>query len=144
MKKASGLIFVVLLACGGGNSGSLNTALNGTWVGPVTLTIAGQSPQAIGNGQLAVSVSGQDATVNQVCLDGSGSFTAHGSGNSASWSGSLPCPPIPFTNCSAVTLTLTSASATLNGSVLTAQAAGTASGCGQNPGFTITFTGTKQ
>ena len=144
MKKAIGLIFAAAIACGGSSSDNLNTAFNGTWTGPLALTIGNQSPQQLGNGQLVISVSGQNANVSQVCLDGSGSVAAHGSGNSASWSGSLACPPIQFTNCSSVVLTLTSASATLNGSVLTAQGAGTGTGCNTTQNFTITFTGSKQ
>src|SRR5438128_1306077 len=97
MKIGLGLIFATVLACGGSSSGgSVNTAMNGTWSGPATLTISGEPSQTL-SGQLQVAVSGKNATFTGVCLDGSGSVTAHGSGNSASWSGSLVCPAVQFT-----------------------------------------------
>jgi len=141
MKKGLGLIFASALACGGG--GNLNTAMNGTWAGPATLTISGESPQSF-TGSIQVAVSGDTATFSGICLDGSGSVTAHGSGNSASWSGSFPCPAAPFTGCSSVVLTLQSASATLNGSTMNAQGGGNAAGCGISKGFTLSIAGTKQ
>jgi len=90
-----------------------------------------------------VAVSGQNAAFTGVCLDASGSVTAHGSGNSASWSGSLVCPAVQFT-CGPVVMTFQSASATLNGSTMNVQGAGNAAGCGLSKGFTISLAGTKQ
>src|SRR5204863_3415910 len=94
-------------------------------------------------GGVKVAVSGQNAAFTGVCLDQSGSVTAHGSGNSASWSGSLVCPAVQFT-CGPVVMTFQSASATLNGSTMNVQGAGNAAGCGLSKGFTISLAGTKQ
>jgi len=139
MKIGLGVIFATVLACGGGD---LNTAMNGKWAGQATLTISGESPQTIPGG-VQVAVSRQSATFTGVCLDNSGSVTAHGSGNSASWSGSLVCPAVQFT-CGPVVMTFQSASATLNGSTMNVQGAGNAAGCGLSKGFTISLAGTKQ
>ena len=139
MKIGLGVIFATVLACGGGD---LNTAMNGTWAGTATLTISGEASQTL-SGQLQVAVSGQNATFTGVCLDGSGAVTAHGSDNSASWSGSLVCPAVQF-QCGPVVMTFQSASATLNGSTMNAQGAGNAAGCGLSKSFTISLAGTKQ
>jgi hypothetical protein len=56
-------------------------------------------------------------------------MTATGSGNTASWSGSHACNPVPVTNCTAVTITYSNATATLNGATLLVVATGTGSGC---------------
>jgi hypothetical protein len=140
MKIGLGLMFATVLACGGGN---LNTAMNGTWAGPATLTLSGESPQSF-SGEVQVAVSGENATFSGFCLDGTGSVVAHGSGNSASWSGSFACPAVAFTGCSSVVLTFQSASATLNGSTMNAQGAGNAAGCTVSKGFTISIAGTQQ
>jgi len=143
MKIGLGVIFATVVACGGSSGGNLNTAMNGTWAGPSTLTITGQSPQSF-TGEVQVAVSGQNATFSAICLDGTGSVVAHGSGNSASWSGSYPCPAVQFTGCSSVVMTFQSASATLNGSTMNSQGTGSAVGCGISTGFTIAINGTKQ
>jgi hypothetical protein len=143
--KRNPFIFMVAiaLACGGSsNSQDLDPALNGQWTGPATLTISGETPQSY-TARLVIAVSGQNATFSDVCLDGSGSLSIHGSGSSASWQGSYACPPVAFTNCSAVTMTFTSASVVLNGSALSAQGSGTATGCSQSKAFTIAMTGSK-
>ena len=136
----------IALACGGGGGSSssqdLDPAFSGSWTGPATLSISGETPQNY-TARLVIAVSGQNATFSDVCLDGSGSLTIHGSGRSATWTGNYACPPVAFTNCSAVTATFTSASVVLNGSALSAQGSGTASGCGQSKAFTITMTGSK-
>lgn len=131
-----------LAACGGSSGSNLDPALGGTWTGIGTLTLSGGSPQQF-DATLTLAVSGQDLTMQRVCLDGSGSVTLHGSGDSASWQGSFPCPPIAFTNCSAVTLTFQSTSVSLSGGTLSANGAGTAAGCGASTGFTVAMTGRK-
>jgi len=141
MRKIIVLLIAVASACGGSGGGNLDPALGGTWSGTATLTLAGQQPQQFA-GDLSVTVSGQNATMN-VCLDGSGPITMHGSGGSASWQGSMACAPVQFTGCAAVTMTFQSVSVSLNGSTLTAQSAGSLSGCGTTLGFTLGLTGTK-
>jgi hypothetical protein len=143
MRIGLAVIFATVLACGGSSGGNLNTAMNGTWAGPATLTFEGEQPQSF-TGQVHVLVSGQDATFSSICLDGSGSIVAHGNGNSASWSGSLACPAVQFSLCPSVVLTFHSASATLNGSTLNAGGAGNAAGCNVSKGFTVSIMGTKQ
>ena len=142
MRKILALSIAAASACGGSSGGNLDPALGGTWNGNATLTLQGGSPQTF-PGDLSLTVSGQDATMNGVCLDGSNSVTMHGSGKSASWQGTLACPPVQFTGCAVVTMTFQSASVSLNGTTLTAQGAGSASGCGTTLGFTLGFSGTK-
>jgi hypothetical protein len=144
MKTSSALILATALACGGGGSGNqvIDPAMAGTWTGTTTLTVSGYQPQT-SNGELQIAVSGQDATFTQVCPGGTGSITGHGSGRSVSWQGSYVCPPANILGCPTVVLTLQSASATLNGSTLSAQGSGNGSGCGVNASYTVAFTGTK-
>jgi len=144
MKRTRFLVVALVVACGGSNSGGsdLDPGFSGSWTGPATLSISGETPQNY-TARLVIAVSGQNATFSDVCLDGSGSMTIHGSGRSATWSGNYACPPVQFTNCSAVTMTFQSASIVLNGNALSAQGSGTASGCGQSKAFTITMTGSK-
>ena len=142
MRRVLAFLIAATAACGGSSGGNLDAAMGGTWSGTATLTLQGASPQTFA-GDLTLTVSGQDATMASVCLDGSGSVTMHGSGRSASWQGSLVCPPVQFTSCSAVTMTFQSVNVTLNGSTLTAQGAGSASGCTTTLGFTLGLTGTK-
>lgn len=134
---------VTAAACGGSSDPTqLDSGFNGTWSGPATLTISGQSPLS-GMGHLVIAVAGQTATVSGVCPDNSGSIIARGSGRSATWGGNLPCPPVVFTNCSSVTMTFQSATLTLNGTALSAQGSGTAIGCGITTTFSETLTGNK-
>ena len=141
MRKVILVLIAAAAGCGGSSGGNLDPALGGTWSGTATLTLAGGSPQQF-SGDLTLAVSGQNATVN-VCLDGSGPITMHGSGQSASWQGSMACAPVQFTGCAAVTLTFQSASVSLNGSTLTVQSGGSLSGCGTTLGFTLGLSGTK-
>jgi sarcosine oxidase gamma subunit len=138
------LAAALMAACGGSSSSGsdLDPGFSGTWTGPATLTISGQTPQSY-TARLVIAAAGQTATFSDVCFDGSGSITIHGSGRSATWSGSYACPPVAFTNCSSVTETFQSASVVLNGKALSAQGSGTASGCGLTKDFTITMTGSK-
>lgn len=96
-------------------------------------------------GALVIAVSGNNATVANVCLDGSGSLEVSGAGDSVTWAGTLVCPAVPFTNCAAVTLTYSSATITLGSNdVLTVVATGHASGCGTTLGVTSTLSGSRQ
>ncbi len=94
---------------------------------------------------LAITVSGNTATVSLVCpITGAGSLEAHGSGNSATWDGTLVCPPLVFPGyCDYVVLTLRHATANLSGGTLTAIATGSGTGCGATESMTVTFSGTK-
>lgn len=135
------------LACGDDDDSvpaapPLNPAFAKTWQGGAVLTFPGFTPLTY-EAQLSISVSGNNATVSHVCFDGSASVVASGSGNTANWSGTLVCPPVPVGNCSAVTATYNSAIASLseNNTTLTVQASGTATGCGTSLTFTNTFIG---
>lgn len=138
------LVAALMAACGGSSSSGsdLDSGFSGTWTGPATLTMSGQTPQSY-TGRLVIAVAGQNATFANICLDNSGSITIHGSGRSAAWSGNYACPPVAFTGCSSVTETFQSASVTLNGNALSAQGSGTMSGCSVTANFTITMTGNK-
>ncbi len=134
------------LACGGGggsSSGSLDPAFAGTWSGTVTLSVSG-SPSTSSASQLVVAVSGQSATISEVCPEGNGSVTAQGSGDSATWNGNVSCLAIPITGvCASVIITYTSATATLSNGTLTVQATGKAAGCGASSPVQVSFSGTK-
>jgi hypothetical protein len=137
MRRTRTLAVLVLCACG---SSPLNSAFGKAWLGTSTVTIPGQAPVSF-TSQLNITVSGDNATLTNLCPDGSGSLTATGSGNSAAWSGSVSCF-IPGNGC---TLTLTYKSTALSLSsdnrTLTSDASGTASGCGLNTTFTVHFVG---
>jgi hypothetical protein len=140
------------VACGGssnegGNNQQTTPALDanfsGTWNGTTTLTFTGNEPSAYLS-RLVIAVSGTSATLADLCPDGSGTVTVTGSGQGASWSGTLPCPSIAFTNCAAVAFTYHTGSMALNGNgSLTVQGTGTANGCGVTLNLTTTFVGTK-
>ena len=146
MRNGLMLTCLALCACGSSNGSSgLNAAFAKTWTGTTTTTVSGQTFTGT-NGHLTITVSGNNATVNTVCPDASGSVNATGSGNSASWSGTLACPPVQVTGCpSSLTLTYTTATLTLSSDnkTLNVQAGGTVSGCNfNNTPFTTTFAGT--
>jgi len=136
------------LACGGGggsSSGSLDPAFAGTWSGTVTLSVTG-SPSTSSASQLVVAVSGQSATISEVCPDGkgTGSVTAQGSGDSATWNGNVSCLAIPITGvCASVIITYTSATAMLSNGTLNVLATGKAAGCGASSPVQVSFSGTK-
>jgi len=125
-------------------SNGLNPAFTGTWNGPTVVTLSGVAQPAY-TGQLIIVVSGSTATVSEVCPDSSGTMTMSGSGNNASWTGSLVCPPKAFGTCAAVTVAFASGSATLssNNLSLAALGSGTATGCGNTAPVTFSFTGAK-
>ena len=89
-----GMVTSLLCACGSGPGAPLNSALAGTWTGPVTVNYFGNA--ASYTGHIVVAVSGNAASVAGVCPYGSGTLTATGSGNSATWSGELVCPAFGF------------------------------------------------
>ena len=135
-------VATVLAACGGGILG-LDPAFSGTWVGPVVISAPGQ--QSVNyTGGIVVAVAGSTATVAGLCLNGGGTVTFQGSGDSASWSGALAWSPFSTTSCASVAQVLTHLQATLNGTMLSGQGTGTLTGCGLSFAVTFTFTGTKQ
>jgi hypothetical protein len=140
---------VAIAGCGGGSTPEpatdLNPAFGGTWNGNTLLSVPNYPSSSI-PGQRVVSASGRTATITRVCPDGTGTVVAAGSGHSVDWKGSLACPPVPVGNlCAAVTATLTSASGLLSadGTTLTVEAAGTASGCSLSSPVTLGFVGSK-
>ena len=142
-KVILGLVAVTLSGCGSGSGSQapLNSAFAGTWAG--TFAFAGAingSP----SGQLVITLNGNSMQVGYLCPDGTGTVTASGSGNSASWSGSLVCPPASgLSNCSAAVLTFSSVAPSLSGTTLNALAQGNLSGCPSGNGaFTVNFSAT--
>jgi len=151
MRANVGVVAALLLAaCGGSDGGGdpgpepLNPAFGGTWSGTVVLSFQSGTFEPY-PGTLAITVSGNTATVSLVCpITAAGSLEAHGSGNSVSWDGTLVCPPLVFpTICDYVVLTYRHATATLSGGTLTAIATGNGTGCGRTESMTVTFLGTK-
>ena len=138
MQRTRTLAFLALCACG---SNTLNGAFAKAWLGTSTVTILGQAPVDFPS-QLNITVSGDSATLTNICPDGSGSMTATGSGNSAAWSGSVACF-VPGNSCT-VTLTYKSTALSLStdNRTITSDASGTADGCGLNTTFTVHFVGT--
>lgn len=147
MKRLLSTAVLAALACGdsGGSGGGvgLDPNMSGTWAGPTTLSIPGNPPQNY-TGQIIIAVSGTTATFGAFCLDGSGSMTVQGSGDSAYWQGSYTCAPVAFTNCATVALTYQQASVIFNNGVLSASGSGTLTGCGFTNTFTLTLTGTRR
>jgi len=141
MRKALTLAFLALCACGGSSNNNLSSAFGKTWTGTTTVTIPGHNPST-SSGQLTVTVSGNSATVTNICPDGSGSVNATGSGNSATWSGTVTCTETA--NCGTLALAYNSASFTLSSDnkTLTADGSGTVSGCSQSATFAVHFVGT--
>ena len=141
------LFSLSLAACGGSDSPSaaLNSAFNGSWVGTSTLTAQGYAPLTY-QGQTSVAVSVSTATLSNICPGGGSSITATGSGNTASWTGSVVCPAVNVVGfCSSVVFTATSATMSLSqdGATLTAQASGQGVGCGGTLAVTLSFVGQK-
>lgn len=154
MRIAPVALIGLAVACGGSSSSPapapppqsaapLNPSLNGTWKGVSTTEITGFDPQVNNEASLDVAVSGTTAAVSRICPDDTGTVMTSGSGNSLAWSGRFQCPPLTAT-CGAVTLAITSVTATL-GAANTLAAAGTFDGtaCGQPVTGKISFSGVK-
>jgi len=144
MRKVILGLVAVWLSCGSSNSSQapLNAAFAGTWAGTITFsgTITGSA-----NAQLIISgVNGNSMQIGPLCPDGTGTVTATGSGNTASWSGSLACAPTSgLSNCPSAVLTFTSLSSALSGTTLSGTADGNLSGCPSGNGaFHINFSAT--
>ena len=161
-------------ACGsssaGGGGAPLNTGFAGTWTGTTDIERSYSEPtrgppcngSPCGDGninaqQIVVVVNGNSMTVPGICPGGAGhwsdptgTITANGSGDSATWSGSYACPGITVLGgggCSGVVITYSNVAATLNGAHLTVIATGnvavggTADGeqCSASGTATVTF-----
>jgi len=103
------VLTATLAACGS----SLDTRMNGAWQGNWTQWLddsAGTSSLR----QLTLSVTGETVTVSGICPDGSGSITAEGNGDTASWSGNSSCPPATVESCASGVLSFTLASVGLS------------------------------
>jgi hypothetical protein len=129
-----------LAGCGGA---TLSGGLDGEWTGNAVAAFgAGGSytyPAA-----LLVGVSGNTATLRNFCSDGTGSVSATGSDDSASYSGNFTCASIPIADCAAVVFIYTKLSVTLTGTDSLAFAGtGSAGGCGENTSLVTTLVGSN-
>jgi hypothetical protein len=141
----------VLVACAVGcgcGPAPLNMALAGARTGylVVTYRYPQRDYQEGYQTQLIVEVDGNSARVSHVCPDSTGSLTATGSGYSASWSGTMACPPVLFSNCSSVVVTYTNATVRFNlpsepqdTSTFDFYATGTAAGCDLSGNIDVDF-----
>ena len=144
MKLALAVVLASAAACGP----SLNPALGGGYYGEWTQTL-GESPSQSHEGPLTLAVSGQTLTVSGICPDGSTSIKAIGSGESASWMGTLACPATTVGSCAAAVVTFTSVKVYVevddmnDGDLnqLSLEGAGNYSGCGTSASFTYSFDG---
>lgn len=131
---------VVLCAgCGGAVSGEFA----GRWEGTVVHSFLGL-PAVQYATALQVQAQGGALTVSGICPDGTGSLRAEGAGERAEWEGAYACPPTPFSDCAAVTLTYTAASLEVEAGSLRAQGTGVATGCGAARAFASVFTGRRR
>lgn len=121
---------------------ALNAAMTGTWYGKATVQFENYMPSSY-NAHIQVSVSGDSAAVLGVCPDGSGLLTGHGDKNTATWSGSHTCPPLSYTNCSAVSYTWETAEISYVNGFIEAHLTGTSWGCSIAYRMTMDFTGAK-
>ncbi|MGO9830703.1 MAG: hypothetical protein ACLPJH_11230 [Myxococcaceae bacterium] len=115
----------------------------------MTLTYNSGLDAANYTGHIVVTVSGNSASVAGVCPYGSGrltsgTLTAAGSGNSATWSGNLVCPAFGFPGggCPSLVFTYQNVTGTLDGTTLTVVYTGTSAGCGGGA-LSMTFVGTQ-
>jgi len=151
MRRSSGVLVVTLLlaSCGGSTetiepftAGPLDPGFAKTWSGSGTMTCPGFT--ATESATMPITVSGDSLTASMACLGGSRvNLTATGSGTTASWSGSLSCPPAADSSCATWVYTRLSSTLTLNANgTLSAFSAGRLVGCGTNVDCTTTFNGT--
>jgi hypothetical protein len=96
---AAALSALLLAACGGSDTSSgLNPAFSGTWQGDWTVsTDGGVNYGPLTNStSVGVSASGSSGVVSPACPYGQGTIIVSGTGNTATWSGYLPCGDFPF------------------------------------------------
>jgi hypothetical protein len=110
----------------------------GTWQGSATVVVGG-STQVTPGSQRIDRTGFNRISIYQVCLGADG---AAGLDTATSFSmDPLTCPP-SNQQCGPITIKYDSAVGSLSQSTLTVTLKGSASGCGQNLPFVITFTGT--
>jgi hypothetical protein len=131
-----------VLGCGQGRP--LDAGFAGHWTGTTTATLDGDGPVSA-NGSLDIAITGDEATMAGICLDGSGLLQGMtGAYQSIRWQGSFACPVVAFSDCQSVTMTYTTGAADLEAvDEMSAHVFGTAVGCGASRGFTIQFLGRK-
>jgi hypothetical protein len=141
LRKLVSVVAGLHIAC----STPLDYGFAGHWFDSTTWASTGGAGGSY-KGDLIIAVSGNTATVAQICLDGTGSVDATGAGDSAAWSGRFACPVIQLSNCGSVVITYTDAMATLTIGTpdsLTFVARGTAAGCSKSDALTVTWVAIK-
>ena len=129
-------------ACANSTSGGavLDPNLLGTWNGQSQLAVTGVATYTAVSAEVVVlSVSGNTATLLD-CNNGTVTFT--GSGDTATWSGSLTCPPTDVATCGEFTTNPTNNNLALVNNVLMLTITGnvTYGGTGGYCGKTYPFT----
>ena len=159
MRQFLSVLGLVSVAACGSSTGTIDPGMGGTWVGTSTVAIAGQAaPTTFTGQQVVVSVDGGTAQVAGICPSGgslsSGTVTATGNEDTASWSASVACPAVTIGSSPSVTITYTAGTTScamamntmmMDVVTLTNVSNGTvpAAGGGTNQ-VVVTFTGTKQ
>jgi len=143
---AVAVLSTLAIGCGGGNGSRLqHPALDqdytghfaGIWDGSATVLIAGQTRTATGS-QRIDRAGFNRLSVAQVCTGVDG---AAGVDSATTFSmDPVTCAPVSQ-SCGPVTIRYESGIGNLAQDTLTMTLNGTASGCGQSLGFTVTFTG---
>lgn len=151
MRQSIFLGVSVALLCSCGNSSSpdggtppLSSGFAGTWKGMYSFALTGPGTYGPSAVTFPVTVSGNTATV-EVCRNGN--ITPSGSGDSASWTGTLACPDTITLSganytCASVSLSFTSGTIALSNGTITVVTNGTVAGCGQSFPNVQTATGT--
>jgi len=158
MRNFLSVLGLVSVAACGSSTGTIDPGMAGTWVGTSTVAIAGQAPSTFPGQQVVVSVDGGTAQVAGICPSGgslsSGTVTATGDDDTASWSASVACPAVSIGSIPSVSITYTAGTTScamamntmmMDVVTLTNVSNGTvpAAGGGTNQ-VVVTFTGTKQ
>jgi len=137
MTRVLGALLLLVTSCGG-----LAPEFTKEWNGFATVAPSLGEPFSY-PAQLKLTVTGNEATLDQVCPAGGASLTATGTGDNASWSGSLVCDGFIASGCTSVVLTYASVRAFLSPdrSTLTVDGTGTMDLCGLTMSFTDSFVG---
>lgn len=140
---------LTMTSCGGTEppppTGPLDTGFAKTWIGVPTVACTGFATVTYPSTPVEITVSGSSLTAILLCSVGSGiSVTATGSGSTATWAGSLSCPPDVQEGCpSGLVFTHTSRTYTLNANgTLTVSGTGTLSCGAATTDCTTGFSGT--
>jgi hypothetical protein len=146
MRYAIAATVIALLGCGS----SVNPELEGSWPGSTTVVFSGLNPISY-EGALRLRIEGDQVRATGFCPGGLGEVFAQGEGSSFAWSGVAVCTqPVAFPDCNAVHFTFTSAqgrvrpvSSPRNAFALDLSASGFGSGCDEQRGVTLGFSGVK-